>query len=232
MIYKDFGQSIALSIMKRRTISDIQKNLINIYLNEKDEKEQNKLYGMIDTINECKTFKKAKLFDKLDEYKKLVQNIGEYPDMDFLNEKSYYEGCCDGVRRLIGLNKDFRNLSGKVFLIFFTSTPDMEFEINSAFLLNENTTKIFEYKDSAEPEKNYFSVTSDVNNVINILQQKDEEHEYAVIISYDSEHIHSISDVKLISDFCEDNFYLLSNRKNKDIIETGEYIEKIIQEIK
>lgn len=232
MKYIDFGHSVALSIMKKRIISDIQKNLVNIYLDEKDEKEQNKLLGMIEAINECKAFKKAKLFDKLDEYKQLVNQMEEYADIDFFHEKSYYEGCCDGVRRLIGLNKEFRNLSKKVILIFFTPCSDMEFEIYSAFLLSSNTTEIFEYNDSVETEKNYFLVTSDLNNIINILQQKDEEHEYAVIVSYDSEHTHNIEDMKILSEFCENNFYLFNNRQDKKVIETSKYIEKIIQEIK
>ena len=232
MKYTDSGQAIAMAIMRRKNASEIQKNLIKIYLDEKNEKEQNKLLGMIDTINDCKTFKKAKLFDKLDEYKRIVQKINNFPDEDFFCEKSYYEGCCDGIRRLIGLNKELRVMSKKIFIIFFTANADIEFEIHSAFLINENNTEIFEYNDSVEPEKNYFSVTSDADNIINLLQEKDDEHEYIVVISYNSEHTHNINDVKLISDLCEDNFYLLNIHKENKIINTSEYIKKIIKEIK
>lgn len=142
MKYEDTCRSAAISVMKRRIALEIQQSLIKIYLDEKDEKEQNRLLGMIDTIERFKVYKKPKLFDKLEEYKEIIKEINEYPDLYFIEEKSYYEGCCDGIRRLISLNKELRNSTRKVFFISFAASADIEFEFHSAFLINENLTEI------------------------------------------------------------------------------------------
>ena len=232
MKYENSGTAIAIRALKRKLADNAIKNLINIYLDEKDEKNQNKLLGMIETMEDAKIYKKQKLFDKLQEYKDILQKIkNESDDVYLFEEKAYFEGCCEGIRRLIGIDKDLRNLSKKSFVIVYTAGKELEFANHSAFALNENLTGISEYKDSIQDEINYFYVTSDFNEVKNLLESKDSEHEYIVLLVYNSVYTHNIEDLKSISHLCEDNFYFVKEEKNQEIIGTYDYLKKIISKI-
>lgn len=225
-----YGSMIVTMFTQRKKAEECIENFIKIYASETDEKEITRLQGLIEALTDCLAFRKAKLFDTLQEQKDLINKIKQNPDEYIFDELYYHQGYADGIRRLIGIHREACMSNHNLFLVLFASDEYSSLTFSSALKINEKITGLTEYTGILDSEKNFYFISEEVDTIKALIDERLPEYEYILLLVSHRESTHKVKDIIKISQTYKDNFYFV-NFNSTAADNTFDYIKKILKTI-
>lgn len=224
------GRMIAVAIEKHKMVRDAIDNYTKLYLNETNEEELNRLYGTISALNEFGASRKRTVVDQLINHEKKLDALKDSNEDYFFCEQSFLEGFCDGLKRLIGMHKTLKNINKRAFVIMFLPNEQQAVLHRIAFEATEEWSELNNYQGEILPFESYYLVTADIDEVYSILQEREEDCEYAIILLDDKENPYNVKTVNKMSKLNGDEIYFIKPLQGNSV-HMGTYIRYIIASI-